>query len=48
MQFSEDISVQLSKNTIEPSFISSKILNHLISNTDDDFSIITEPSHLKY
>ena len=43
LQFSEEISVQLSKNTIEPSFISSQMLMIAM--------IISEPtehSHLKY
>ena len=40
MQFLEDISVQLSKKTIEPSFISSETLMSAM--------IISEPSHLKY
>ena len=42
IQFSEDISIQLSKNTIEPSFISSEMLMSAMIISEP-----TEPSHLK-
>ena len=43
IQFSEDISLQFSKNTIEPSFISSQMVMSAIILSEP-----TEPYHLKY